>query len=255
MTKSSTSWEPVQKWYRQLVGEDGHYYHKQIILPGVLRLFNFQQTEKSSLLDLACGPGILSRSIPATVKYTGIDTAASLIKEANRLNDRQNSRFLVGDVTKPLPLAGEKFSHAAVILALQNVEHPLQVFQNACKHLDDQGQLVIVMNHPCFRVPRQSFWQVDQEKKLQYRRIDSYYSPMKIPIQANPSKGSNSAVTYSFHYPFSSYAQWLHQAGFVIETIEEWCSDKVSTGGAAKMENRSRKEIPLFLTFSARKQA
>lgn len=250
MSKSTTSWEPVHQWYRNLVGEEGHYYHKHVILPGVLRLFHIAQAEANSVLDLACGPGILSRVLPTSVKYIGIDASSSLVKEANRLNTCQNCRFLVGDVTKSLPLpANELFSHIALILALQNIEHPLKVFQNARRHLKDNGRFVIVMNHPCFRIPRQSSWQVDEEKKLQYRRIDRYFSPMKVPIQAHPGKGAQSPATYSFHHPLSAYVQWLQEAGFVIETMEEWCSDKLSTGKAAKMENRSRAEIPLFLAL------
>ena len=35
--QSSTSWEPVAKWYKDLVGSDGHYFHQRIILPGVLK--------------------------------------------------------------------------------------------------------------------------------------------------------------------------------------------------------------------------
>jgi hypothetical protein len=34
--------------------------------------------------------------------------------------------------------------------------------------------------------------------------------------------------------------------------MEEWISDKQSSGKFAKMENRSREEIPLFLLLQAR---
>jgi hypothetical protein len=43
----------------------------------------------------------------------------------------------------------------------------------------------------------------------------------------------------------------LKDAGFVIDTIEEWTSDKESEGRAGKMENRSRAEIPLFMAIKA----
>jgi len=45
----------------------------------------------------------------------------------------------------------------------------------------------------------------------------------------------------------------LKEAGFVIEMLDEWCSDKQSTGSKAKMENRSRDEIPMFLAIVAKK--
>jgi hypothetical protein len=110
-----------------------------------------------------------------------------------------------------------------------------------------------VLNHPCFRIPRQSSWGVDLEKKIQYRRIDRYFSSMKIPIQSHPSKGAQSSHTSSFHHSLSRYVQWLKQTGFVIETMDEWCSDKKSTGKHAKMEDTSRAEFPLFLAIVAKK--
>jgi hypothetical protein len=40
----------------------------------------------------------------------------------------------------------------------------------------------------------------------------------------------------------------------VIEKIEEWVSDKKSTGPMAKMEDRARDEIPMFMAILATKK-
>ena len=164
---------------------------------------------------------------------------------------------MVSDITLKLPL--EKlplFSHAAINLAIQNIEHPKAVFTHLAPHMKPGGRLVIVMNHPCFRIPRQTHWEVDSVAKMQYRRVNMYMSPLKIPIHTHPSKvkGADDTqhTTTSFHYPISAYCCWLKESGFCIETIEEWCSDKTSTGSNARMENRARKEFPLFLTIAAK---
>lgn len=255
--KIKTSWESVGKWYHSAVGEEGHYYHKKVILPGILKILGCEESEPPlSILDLACGQGILARHLPEDVTYLGIDASSTLIKEAKRMDKNPNHSYLGGDITKPLPIAkGHSFSHATIILALQNIEFPHLVFKHLAPHLIPNGKLILVLNHPCFRIPRQSSWQVDAEKKIQYRRIDCYSSPLKIPIKAHPSQSDKSPHTLSFHYPLSSYSQWLFDSGFVIENLLEWHSDKVSEGGAAKMENRSRAEIPLFLTIVAKSVA
>lgn len=249
--QKSSSWEPVEKWYQGSVGEEGHYYHQHIVLPGVLRLLALNPKQKNSVLDLACGPGVLARYLPKDVGYVGVDLAPSLIKSAKNLDKNSQHTYIVSDVTKPLPLEKKDFTHAAIVLAIQNMEEPKFAFQNAAQHLQTGGHLVITMNHPCFRIPRQSSWKVDEEQKVQYRRIDRYSSPLNVPIQAHPSKGEKSTTTWSFHFPLAAYSQWLFEAGFAIELIEEWHSDKVSTGKAARMENRSRSEIPLFLAIRA----
>lgn len=250
--KTKTSWEQVHNWYDKSVGDEGHYYHKHVVLPGVLKLLDLpRQDPQTQLLDLACGNGVLAHHIPATAKYTGVDLAPSLIKAATKNDLSTQHEYFVADITRPLPLKKTNYTHSAIVLAVQNLEQPKMAFVNAAKHLNVGGKLVIAMNHPCFRVPRQSSWKVDESQKIQYRRIDRYSTAMKVPIQTNPSKGAESSTTWSFHHPLASYTLWLHEAGFTIELIEEWHSDKLSTGKNATMENRSREEIPLFLAIRA----
>lgn len=253
-SSSDTSWQKIGKWYDDSVGEKGHYYHRNLILPGVLRLLNFPKDKVSSLLDLACGQGVLGRVIPPSVSYVGIDASEELIQAAKSYRPSSKLEFIQADVTRKLPLKERLFTHASLILALQNIEFPEKVFHHLSSRLEPDGPFVIVLNHPYFRIPRQSSWQVDKEHKIQYRRIDRYMSPMKIPIRAHPGKGEQSAETLSFHYSLSAYSLALKNAGFTIDLIEEWCSDKISEGGAAKMENRSRAEFPLFMAILARKK-
>ncbi|QQG41708.1 MAG: class I SAM-dependent methyltransferase [Candidatus Woesebacteria bacterium] len=270
MRKQNTSWQKVAPWYNRITDQGrGHYYHQHVVIPGVLRLLDLNSknlNQESKVLDLACGNGVLAKSLPKSVKYTGIDIAEDLVKTAKNEDKNYNHRYLVGDVTKPEGLAprslGEVgFTHATIILALQNISDPKSVIENAARHLipspakplAEAGKLLIVLNHPAFRIPRQSSWGIDEARKIQYRRVDKYMSPMEIPINMNPSD-KNSQVTMSYHFPLSDYSKMLKDAGFVINLIEEWTSDKESEGRARRMENRSRDEIPLFMTILATKK-
>jgi ubiquinone/menaquinone biosynthesis C-methylase UbiE len=218
-----TSWHKVGKW-------DNHYFEDHVIGSGVIRLLALKPGD--SLLDLGCGSQWLAKKIPKGMQYLGLDLVYGQ------------------DVTKPLSLE-RTFSHATIILALQNMENPAGAIQNAAGHLVPDGKLVIVLNHPAFRIPRQSSWGIDQQSKLQYRRENIYMSPLKIPITMHPGQGG--PVTWSFHHPISVYIKMLTDNHFMIETMEEWTSDKESVGSAGKMENRSRAEFPLFLAILARK--
>lgn len=248
----TTSWQPVAKWYQKAVGDEGLYYHQHIVLPYSLNLLHL--SEKSSLLDLACGQGVLERAISKETEYCGLDLSKDLIKSAQNQAKSDRHHFKIADITKDLPIQKYNFTHASVILAIQNIERPQLVFTQAAKHLVPGGKLLIVMNHPCFRIPRQSSWEIDDKNKLEYRRINRYMSPLKIPITAHPGKGQRSPVTWSFHYPLQDYTQALGNCGFNIETLQEWTSDKNSSGKAAKMENRARTEFPLFLAILAIKK-
>jgi hypothetical protein len=48
------------------------------------------------------------------------------------------------------------------------------------------------------------------------------------------------------------YSKALEKAGFLIQRLEEWESDRESEKGPRqKAENKARKEIPLFLMIQA----
>ncbi|MDD4858597.1 MAG: class I SAM-dependent methyltransferase [Dehalococcoidales bacterium] len=249
--ESATSWQNVSDWYSRAVGLEGHYYHQHVILPQSLRLLDLK--EDSSLLDMACGQGVLARLLAEEVYYTGVDASPALIRHAKQLDKARNHIYMVADVSRPMPLIKRDFSHAALILALQNIQDAGGVFKNAGIHLRRKGRFLIVLNHPYFRIPRQTKWEIDRQNKIEYRRINSYLSPLTIPITAHPGRGVKSATTLSYHLPLAEYSRLLLENGFVIEKLEEWISDKHSVGEAAKMENRARQEFPLFMAILARK--
>lgn len=248
--RRNTSWQPVHKWYSKLVDTKGHYYHQHVVIPGVLKLLALDQS--SRLLDVACGQGVLGRAIGKNVAYTGFDIARSLVEEAKRLDNSDKHSYLVGDATRELPLGEWKFTHAAIVLAIQNIEDGEAVITNVVNHLMPNGKLVIALNHPAFRIPRQSSWGIDEKNKLQYRRVNVYMSPLKIPVDMHPGQRGG-PLTWSFHQPISYYISLLTKHGFVVDALEEWTSDKESEGRVRRMENRSRNEFPLFLALRARK--
>ncbi len=255
--KKDTSWQRVAPWYNKITEQGrGHYYHQHIVIPGVLRLLDFDPKSDIPystfrILDLGCGNGILAKSLPKDVGYLGVDLSESLVNSAKNVDKNPVHKYLVADAGRPLTIPVD-FTHSAAILSLQNIQNPQGVFGNASRHMAAGGKLIIIINHPMFRIPRQTSWGVDESRKIQYRRVNKYMSPMTIPIKTNPSD-PNSAQTLSYHYPLSAYSRMLKEAGFVIELIEEWTSDKESEGRAAKMENRSRSEIPLFMAILATK--
>lgn len=247
----NTSWNAVAPWYDKIVGTEGHYYHQHVVLPGVLRLL--QLKPESTLVDLGCGQGILAKNIPQITSYLGLDIAKSLIQFARQTKLPTAYSFQVTDVTRPIASAKPVFSHAAILLALQNMERAEIALQNASAYLKTGGKLVIVLNHPAFRIPRQSGWGVDEKTQQQYRWMNRYASPLKIPINMSPGRGS-AHLTWSFHHSLQDYTQMLRTAGFAITNLEEWVSDKESEGKIARRENRSRSEFPLFLTIVAEKR-
>lgn len=247
-----TSWESVANWYGDLVGKDGQYFHQNIIIPGVLK--HLELNPSSSLLDLACGQGVLQRKVPKECKYLGLDISESLIRQASKFNKNLKHRFEVKDISQKFELK-EKFTHAVIILALQNIENIVQTIKNISNSLENQGKIIIVINHPYFRIPRQTSWGIDERNNLEYRKVNLYKSEIKIPIDHTPGSQFGKKITWSFHRTLETYSKLLFENNFLIEVIEEWTSDKKSEGKNAKRENRARSEIPMFMMIKAKKSS
>jgi ubiquinone/menaquinone biosynthesis C-methylase UbiE len=245
--RPTNSWQKVGKWYGKITEGEGHYYHKNLIIPKVLDLLDLNIN--SSVIEFGCGSGILGRSVGPNVKYLGIDLSETLIREAIKQDSSNFHKYKVGNAVD-LNITTDKFSHAVFILSLQNMEDAERAIENAVSKLKDNSKLLLVINHPSFRIPRHSSWEIDVNTKLEYRKINRYMSDLKIPINMNPGD-RNSKFTWSYHYPLTRIVKMITKHGLFIEDIDELVSNKQSEGKNSKMENLARNEFPLFMTILA----
>jgi SAM-dependent methyltransferase len=119
--------------------------------------------------------------------FIGVDASPKLIEAAKARGPANPCvRFAVRDAKQLGSIADGSFDAAACVMAVQDVDDAAAMFQQLGLALRPGGRAVIVMMHPCFRVPRQSDWGWDEEKKTQYRRVDRYLSPMQVPIATHP---------------------------------------------------------------------
>lgn len=248
----ATAWSPVAEWYDQLVGEAGSEYHREVVLPGVMRLLVPAPGQK--ILDVACGQGVLARLLFARgAAVTGVDASAELIGAARKWNETLKTgpashapEYQLADARKLEFLEAESFDAAACVLAIQNIQPIQPVFAGVARALKARGRFVIAMMHPCFRGAKETSWGWDEAQKVQYRRVDRYLLPRKSPIVAHPGAKTNE-YTWTFHRPIEAYIKALRNAGLLVDALEEWPSHKTSTSGSrASAENQARKEIPLF---------
>ncbi len=256
-----TSWGKVADWYSDLLEKEEGTYQKELILPNLLRLLEIKKGEL--VLDLACGQGFFSREfLKAGARVIGVDVARELIHLASELTKKElpgaNTEFITSPADDLSFIKDKSIDKAVVVLAIQNIENVVGVFKECQRVLKPAGKLFLVLNHPAFRIPKQSSWEWDEKNKSQYRRVDQYLSESKIEIQMHPSAGSGqvpgarSEKTISFHRPLQYYFKLLGKNGFAVDRLEEWNSHKKSQPGPrAKAEDKIRKEIPIFMCLEA----
>jgi SAM-dependent methyltransferase len=164
----------------------------------------------------------------------------------------QDGVFVQADAGKLLTtteLRNRQFDAVVFLLSIQDMQPLDDVVRSASQVLRKSGRLVILMLHPCFRVPRQSGWGWDEGRKLTYRRVDRYLTSLPVPMKTYPGQRG---VTLSFHRPLALYINTLAKNGLLIEQIREIAADKIDQP-SVKADHRARAEIPLFLGLRARK--
>jgi SAM-dependent methyltransferase len=250
LTPRSSSWDRVAGWYDGWVGDQGSKYHRALAIPAVLDLLVAQADEW--ILDIGAGQGVLAPSVVESgAHYTGVDVSPRLIAAARRRHGHL-ATFVVGDARALHRVSGlhaGSYDAAVFLLSIQDMD-PLQpVLASAAWALRPSGRIVMLMTHPAFRQPRHSGWGYDENRKLQYRRVDAYLTPMTVPMKSL----SRGAPTRAFHRPISSYLNALAAVGFAVDAMLELpdMSPDARPRSPKRASARADAEIPLFLGLRA----
>ncbi len=271
MTPKKTSWGAVAGWYDELIEDSPDSYQKKVLMPNVIRIVD--PKAGMTIVDVACGQGYFTRAFAENgAQVLGSDISPELIRIAQANETAKQTKILADKTTKGLPertgstayhvASADKLSFAAdgsadvitIVLALQNIENLLGTLVECGRVVKKGGRVVLILNHPAFRIPQHSSWQWDEKMNKQYRRIDSYMSDQQFKIDMTPGEinATKKKFTVSFHRPLQSYFKALNKAGFAVTRLEEWISHKKSQAGPrAAEEDRTRKEIPMFICFEA----
>ncbi len=236
-----SNWNKLSKWYSGMAGTSGHKHH-HYVMPYLLELLKL--TEKDKVLDVGCGTGILFENIRKTrCMYFGVDNSLQMIKQAKELHPKANFLQINAAKMASAPdLKNTKFHKIIFLLSIQDMD-PLDQILGEVNELTDPGaEVCIAMLHPAFRIPRQSGWGIDEERKMTYRRIDRYLNAKVIPLDTHVKSGKGSVKSYFYHRPISEYIKTLVTNNFAVTNF-------VEIPGIEKEYS----EFPLFLLIKAKK--
>lgn len=248
-----TSWDDVANWYDGWMGQQGGEYHRQVAIPALLQLLDPKAGE--TVLDIGAGQGVLAPYLQeAGMVYLGVEASPKLVRRARKRH--RHAQFALGDarsLAKIATVEKDGFDTAVFLLSIQDMDPLDAVLHSAAWALKPGGRLVILMTHPCFRIPRQSGWGWDAQRRLRYRRIDRYLTALRVPLR--PGKRGKGRVTRSFHRPLQAYINGLAACDLLVEQLQEIPLEDVAalTNGRLKADKRASAEIPLFLGIRARK--
>lgn len=248
--KKDTSWNRVAGWYDELLKNDDSY-QAQVIMPNLLRILDIKKDE--NIFDLACGQGYFSNLFSRYgANVVGSDLSKKLIDTARKNSDKK-IEYHISPAHNAQFLKDNSIDTIVIILAIQNIENVNEVFKECKRVLKKTGRMIIVLNHPMFRVPKGSDWYFNDG--IQSRLVGKYLSESKVMIDMTPGEKNEKKKikTVSFHRPLQYYMKLLYKNNFGISRLEEWISHKKSEKGLRQIaEDKARKEIPLFMCIEVK---
>ena len=246
-----TSWNRVASWYDELLNTDIDSYQSKVIAPNLLRVLDLKKGEK--VYDLACGQGYFAELFARNgANVTASDLSKKLISIATEKLSKE-IKFYVTSADKASFLKDKSIDTVVIVLAIQNIENVSEVMALCKRILKDSGRVVLVLNHPAFRVPQGSGWHFADG--MQSRIVSKYLSESKVTIDMTPGEKDikKKVKTISFHRSLQYYMKIFSKNGFAITRLEEWISHKKSgTGPRQVAEDQARKEIPMFMCLEIR---
>jgi len=226
--------------------KDSDLNHQEIILPHLLRALTLQP--KETVLDISCGDSFYSHHyVRVGAKATGLDSTPETVALARR-KAIHGEQFLLG-TPESIPSTDRRFDRISLVFTLETINQLDKTLLECQRVLKTNGKIHIVLHHPSFRNIGKSSWGLDNEKNIQYRRVDQYMTENKAEL----SDGlSNRQKTTYYHRPLQAYFKALRKSGFAVTSLEEWIAHKKSgSGPLTKLDNSARKEIPMFIYLEA----
>lgn len=250
-------WETNAGWWDDYFGE-GNQFHRLLNGPAIERLLALQPGE--TVLDVACGNGVLSRRMAQLgAQVVAFDFSAEFIARAKARTTRNADRvqYLVMDATDQaalLSLSERRFDAAICSMAFMDMAAIEPLLSALGKLLKPGGRLVFSVLHPCFNNSMGCKLGVEEEDRegemviTRYVRVWRYITPSAakgIGIVGQPTPH------IYFHRPISLLYSACFKAGFVLDGIEEPVFD-ASVQGNNPLGWSSFSEIPPVLVSRMR---
>ena len=151
------------------------------------------------VLDVACGPGIVSEKIYARgATPVGVDFSAEMIKLAGK--EFPHLEFTEGDAQE-LPFADASFDRVVMNFGLLHLPRPLDAMKEANRVLREKGRFAFTVWPNAARSPAPKVMNDAKEK----------FADMNVPMPAAPA--------YDYFESKENCKNFLSQAGFNPQTM------------------------------------
>ena len=232
------SWDEVAADYHKTVGETGDSYHRTYVNPVIFEILG--DIEGSSILDLACGQGYLSRILARKgAKVIGIDLSEKMLEiaQASEESEPLGVKYYRCNSGNMSEIPNSSMDYIVSTFGFHDIKEIESTIDECSRVLKNGGRFVFAIPHP-FTYARR-----EQDEGGYFLKMRHYMSIREIP---HPKYKETDVI--AFHRPLSYYFDKLFSVGFQMFAFRE-LTVELSKGRPIKNKKilAYKQEIPSFL--------
>ena len=246
------AWDRKAEFWDHLMGEEGNFFHRTLVVPPTERLLALQPGER--VLDAACGTGVLSRRLHAMgATVLGVDGSAEMLRHA-RARGPAAIEYLHLDLSRADDLlARGPFDAVVCAMALMDMADPDPLLRAVPGLLRRGGRLVATLCHPCFNFSGARLFLEHEDRQGEIIetsgvRVSGYLRPHS---QLGAGAPGEPAPHVYHHRPLHDLLGRCFAAGLVLDGLEEPGFPEGTPAGG-RLSWYHMPEIPPVLAFRMR---
>lgn len=241
-----SSYDLNAEFWIRIIREDLDRYRTELTNAAVLDAVGACAGKR--MLDAGCGEGYLSRTFAQMgAQVDGIDSSSALVEAARVAPSPEGHKisFSLGDVTR-MDFAGETFDIVVCNHLLNDLPEPAPAIGEFNRVLKQNGNLVILMLHPCF-----FGFRIRSESDARRLPVTNYFSARRAEQVFDVAGILSPAPVSVYARPLEYYTRTLISAGFRITSLGEPHPSEEKLDDEWWKQNFS---VPLLLLITATKE-